>query len=198
MTQWHNDKVYSASLVKFSQWILAIQISNQLVEVTAVTAVTASNLGRSDQLYPIISIQAKIRKMSIVFDELTMGCKDPALLQLATDLDLGRDIRAKSFMLDWDGPLVYDPLDYFSALNLLFIHGHMSSELIFRPWLVVMAACLSWTIFVQLYLKDSAPWILAALSNQYSLITILGGAISFLLAFRLARAAVRFYDARYL
>ena len=99
-------------------------------------------------------------------------------------------------MLEWNGPIIYEPLDYFSALNQLFINRHISSELIFRPWLVVMVASLFWTMFVQLYLRDSAPWILSALANQYSLITILGGAISFLLAFRLARGAVRFYDAR--
>jgi hypothetical protein len=55
-----------------------------------------------------------------------------------------------------------------------------------------------WTVIYDLWLKNPPESIASNLQGLQILIGMKGAAITFLLAFRLARAAVRFYDARLL
>ena len=116
----------------------------------------------------------------------------------AEDLAKTRDERAKCLNLEWSGPIAYDPLSFFSIFGALYSSNFASYKLTIVPWLVVVVLIVLWTVIYDRWLKSPPDPISSNLQGLQTLIGMLGAAITFLLAFRLARAAVRFYDARLL
>ena len=120
----------------------------------------------------------------------------PSKATLSEDLAQSRDERVACFNLIWSGPIAYESLGYFSVFSVLLCSHFVSYKLILWPWVTIMIACIVWTLVYELCLPKSSS-LLTNLEGLEVLITMKGGAITFLLAFRLARAAVRFYDARF-
>ncbi len=71
-----------------------------------------------------------------------------------------------------------------------------SYRLTFIPWLLVVVLVVVWTAIYDKWQRNPPESITSNLLGLQILIGMKGAAITFLLAFRLARAAVRFYDAR--
>jgi hypothetical protein len=120
----------------------------------------------------------------------------PVRPNLADDLAKSREERAKCFEHEWAGPVAYEPLAYFSIFRALYSSNFASYKLTFVPWLVVVVMIALWTVIYELWLNSPPDPISSNLQGLQMLIGVMGAAITFLLAFRLARAAVRFYDAR--
>ena len=118
----------------------------------------------------------------------------PSLLE---DVINNRGERAKCFNTEWSGPIVCEHLDYFSVFTQLFWSNFASYRLILSPWITIMILCVIWILITQLLLPPPSYALQQNVLGLDVLITVKGGAIAFLLAFRLARTSVRFYDARY-
>ena len=115
---------------------------------------------------------------------------------LSDELTKSREKRAAAFNTEWSGPISYESIGYFSVFPVLMLSCFVSYKLILSPWITVMAACTLWTVIYLIWLPSPSPVLENNLKGLEVLITMKGSAITFLLAFRLARAAVRFYDAR--
>jgi hypothetical protein len=117
----------------------------------------------------------------------------------AEELASTRDDRAKALNLEWAGPITFEPLDFFSVFKSLFRNGFESYSTIFWPWISIMVLCVIWSLIINIWLEDFMPNVLDMIVQEgLAFAGILGGAISFLLAFRLARAAARFWDCRWI
>ena len=107
-----------------------------------------------------------------------------------------REERVKYFNLEWSGPIICEQLDYFSVFTMLFLSNFASYRLIMFPFGTMMILCVIWILITEIWLATPSDALRQNLLGLEVLITSLGGAIAFLLAFRLARTSVRFYDAR--
>jgi hypothetical protein len=116
---------------------------------------------------------------------------------LADELARTRDERSKALVSDWAGPIDFEPLNFFSVFKAMFSNGFESYSTIFWPWFSIMILCVLWSLMKYLWLDDLMPDVLDVIIQEgLAFAGILGGAISFLLAFRLARAASRFWECR--
>ena len=115
---------------------------------------------------------------------------------LLEELTRDRDARYKNLTKDWAGPISYDPLSFFSVFHVLFKSSFISYRITFLPWLSVVALSFIWTLVTKLWIPENAPWMVDVFVCLQPMGGMLGGTVSILLAFRLARAAVRFYDSR--
>ena len=120
-----------------------------------------------------------------------------SVASLLDDISRNREERAKCFGLEWSGPIICERLDYFSVFTQLFWSNFASYRLVLCPWMLVIIFCVIWISITQLWLPHPSDELRQNVSGLDILITVKGGAIAFLLAFRLARTSVRFYDARY-
>ena len=118
-------------------------------------------------------------------------------ISFAEELTSTRDDRAKALNSEWAGPITFEPLDFFSVFKSLFRNGFESYTTVFWPWVSIMILCVIWSLAINVWLQDSMPDVLDTIVQEgLAFAGMLGGAISFLLAFRLARAAARFWDCR--
>ena len=115
---------------------------------------------------------------------------------LAEDISSHRERRAECFHQIWSGPVVCERLSYFSVISMLYQSSFASYQLILSPWMVVMSFCIFWVSVTELLLPGPSDKVRENLLALEVLVTIKGGAIAFLLAFRISRTSVRFYDAR--
>jgi ion channel-forming bestrophin family protein len=137
--------------------------------------------------------------MAIVMQQISVHdppCDTATQSTLSEDMVKSRDKRADEFNLEWSGPISYESLHYFSVFPVLFSTHFVSYKLVLAPWISIMTLCTLWTYIYIILLPSPSLVSLENLQGLEILITMKGGAITFLLAFRLARAAVRFYDAR--
>ncbi len=99
--------------------------------------------------------------------------------------------------MEWAGPITFEPLEFFSVFKALFRNGFESYSTVFWPWIGIMILCVIWSLIINIWLEDLMPNVLEMIVQEgLAFAGMLGGAISFLLAFRLARAAARFWDCR--
>ena len=115
---------------------------------------------------------------------------------LLEDLAQSRDERNKNLFKDWTGPIAYDPLDFFSVFRVLFTSGFTSYSITVAPLILVIMFSILCTLVITSWMPSNAPRAIDALISLQPMGGMLGGTVSILLAFRLARAAVRFYDSR--
>ena len=116
---------------------------------------------------------------------------------LADELASTRDERSKALNLDWAGPIIFEPLDFFSVFKAMFRNGFESYSTVLWPWSSIMILCVIWSLMINIWLEAVVPNVLDMIVQEgLAFAGILGGAISFLLAFRLARAAARFWECR--
>ena len=122
--------------------------------------------------------------------------EDLSVDSLVDDIVRNRGDRANCLNLGWSGPIICEEPDYFSVFTKLFWSNFASYRLILPPWVAVMILCVIWILITEIWLPPPSDALRQNLLGLEVLITSLGGAIAFLLAFRLARTSVRFYDAR--
>ena len=101
--------------------------------------------------------------------------------------------RARALEVSWTGPIAYDPLGFFDVFRVLLSSSFSSYSMTLKPWIAIMAFTCLWTLVFKFGLPTGFS---LKFSGAELVAGMLGGAISILLAFRLARAAIRFYDAR--
>jgi hypothetical protein len=128
---------------------------------------------------------------------LIINLKKKMSTSFAEELAGTRDERAKALNLQWAGPITFEPLEFFSVFKFLFRNGCDSYSTVFWPWVGIMILCVIWSLIIKIGLEDFMPHVLDMIIQEgLAFAGLLGGAISFLLAFRLARAAARFWDCR--
>lgn len=115
---------------------------------------------------------------------------------LLEDLAECKDARTKHLYKDWSGPIVYNPLDFFSVFFTLVKSSCISYRITLAPSLLVLITSIIWTFVTKYWFQEIAPWTESAFVSLQPMGGMLGGTVSIMLAFRLARAAIRFYDSR--
>eukprot|EP00667_Euglena_gracilis_P011463 EG_transcript_11696 len=120
-------------------------------------------------------------------------------MTFADELLFHREDRLKALAASWTGPGAYDPYHYFSVFHPRFLLYHLQCRVFLIPFAAVNLLAVGWVILVQvLFACTAAPCtgFLAQLTSLSSFLTLFQVILALLLSFRLARCAVRFYDAR--
>jgi hypothetical protein len=111
--------------------------------------------------------------------------------------DESRSDRERCLYREWSGPCAYEPLEYFSPLRVLVRNNFANYRVTRWPWLLVIMFSIFWTLALKFEDKDGPLSLLESVEGLDNIVSMFGGTLSILLAFRLARAAVRYYDARF-
>ena len=118
-------------------------------------------------------------------------------MSLLQELKARREARVRGLHGTWEGPLKYDPMEFSSPVYLMRPWKSLGSyESVWRVWTYLVSFSVLCSCNFHWWPWEVPRDNLPDLPTREAGLTLLYIPLSFLLAFRLQRAAVRFYDAR--